>query len=109
MVEFEEFIRELGLDYEKFDASLEFELVNGSFEIDAAFFDYQFNESLPRYAYSAGRMYSLLLYEHIDPTRLHHLTVPTPTRLLEEMVPTLGTGIRGLVCSGEFQYRKGCT
>ena len=88
---FEEVILELGLDYEKFDASLEFELANGSFEMDAAFLDYQFNETI---SFSAGRMYSLLLYEHIDPTR--RLNRTNSYTLLEEMVPTLGTGIRGL-------------
>ena len=90
-LEFEEFILELGLDYEKLDASLEFELVNGSFEIDAAFLDYQFNDTI---SFSAGRMYSLLLYEHIDPTR--RLNRTNSYTLLEEMVPTLGSGIRGL-------------
>ena len=91
VLEFEELILELGLDYEKLDASLEFELVNGSFEIDAAFLDYQFNDTI---SFSAGRMYSLLLYEHIDPTR--RLNRTNSYTLLQEMVPTLGTGVRGL-------------
>ena len=88
---FEEVILELGLDYEKFDASLEFEVVNGTFEIDAAFLDYQFNDTI---SFSAGRMYSLLLYEHIDPTR--RLNRTNSYTLLNEMVPTLSTGFRGL-------------
>ena len=61
--------------HSQFDA---FTDVNGSFEIDAAFLDYQFNDTI---SFSAGKMYSLLLYETYRPhSMLVDSIVPIPTR-----------------------------